>query len=102
MALRAKLLERGRLQDMVRVCQLGQIAIPRDRLLERADRALVTKDIDLLLDLYELADAGPERWEKVVDLLIDMPERKRQALTIADRYLVKRAGPVRVRTRVSN
>jgi hypothetical protein len=98
--LRDKLLDRGRLQDMVRVCELGSVSIPRARLLDRADRALLTKDIDLVLDLYELADADRERWEKVVDVLIDMPDRKRQAVVIADRYLVPHNGPAPVRARV--
>ena len=99
MSLREKLLERGRIQEMVQICQLGQIPIPRELLLERADRALVGKDIDLALDLYELAHADDGRWERAIDVLIAIPERKRQAVAIADRYLVKRAGPIPVRTR---
>jgi hypothetical protein len=88
-SLRDKLLERGRIQDMVRVCDLGHIAMPREQLLQRADKALLTKDIDLVIDLFELAEADRPRWEKVVDVLIEMPERKRQAVSIADRYLVE-------------
>jgi hypothetical protein len=86
--LRDKLLERGRIQDMVRVCELGHVPIPREQLLARGDKALVTKDIDLVIDLYELAGADRPRWEKTVDVLIDMPDRKRQAVALADRYLV--------------
>jgi hypothetical protein len=97
--LRDKLLERGRIPDMVRVCELGHVAIPRDALLERGDRALITKDVDLVLDLFELAEADRGRWEKVLDVLIEMPERKRQAVAIADRYLVDRAEPAPVRVR---
>lgn len=88
-SLRDKLLERGRIQDMVRVCDLGHVPMPREQLLVRADKALVTKDIDLVIDLFELAGADRPRWEKVVDVLIEMPERKRQAVSIADRYLVE-------------
>ena len=87
-SLRDKLLERGRIQDMVRVCDLGHVPMPREQLLNRADKALLTKDIDLVIDLFELAEADRPRWEKVVDVLIEMPERKRQAVSIADRYLV--------------
>ena len=88
-SLRDKLLERGRIQDMVRVCDLGHIPMPREQLLVRADKALMTKDIDLVIDLFELAEADRPRWEKVLDVLIEMPERKRQAVSIADRYLVE-------------
>ncbi len=86
--LRDRLLDRGRIQDMVRVCNLGRVPIPSDQLLIRGDKALITKDIDLVIDLYELAGADRARWEKVVDVLVEMPERKRQAVSIADRYLV--------------
>ena len=86
--LRDKLLERGRIQDMVRVCDLGHVPIPSEQLVARGDKALKTKDIDLAIDLYELAGADRERWEKVVDVLVEMPDRKRQAVGIADRYLV--------------
>jgi len=48
-------------------------------LLARGDRALITKDVDLVINLYELAGADRSRWEKVVDVLVVMPERKRQA-----------------------
>ena len=86
--LRDRLLDRGRIQDMVRVCELGHVQIPSDQLMVRGDKALKTKDIDLAIDLFELAEAGRDRWEKVVDVLIEMPDRKRQAVAIADRYLV--------------
>jgi len=86
--LRDKLLDRGRIQDMVRVCELGHVPLPNDKLLARGDKALVTKDVDLVINLYELAGADRARWEKVIDVLIEMPERKRQAVAIADRYLV--------------
>ncbi len=96
--LRDKLLDRGRIQDMVRVCDLGHVPIPSEELLVRGDKALMTKDIDLVINLYELASADRPRWEKVVDVLIEMPDRKRQAVAIADRYLVDAAAaPVAVR-----
>lgn len=86
--LRDKLLDRGRIQDMVRVCELGHVPIPSEQLIVRGDKALKTKDIDLAIDLYELATADRGRWEQVVDVLIEMPDRKRQAVGIADRYLI--------------
>ena len=86
--LRDRLLDRGRIQDMVRVCELGHVPIPSEQLVARGDKALKTKDIDLAIDLFELADADRPRWEQVVDVLIEMPDRKRQAVAIADRYLV--------------
>jgi hypothetical protein len=86
--LRDRLLDRGRIQDMVRVCELGHVPIPSEQLIVRGDKALKTKDIDLAIDLYELAGADAPRWERVVDVLIEMPDRKRQAVTIADRYLI--------------
>lgn len=96
--LRDKLLERGRIQDMVRVCELGHVPIPSDQLVTRGDKALRTKDIDLAIDLFELAGADRPRWERVVDVLIEMPDRKRQAVAIADRYLVDHAeAPVATR-----
>lgn len=106
--LRDKLIDRGRIQDMVRVCELGHVAIPSEQLLVRGDKALKTKDIDLAIDLFELAVADRGRWEKVVDVLIEMPDRKRQAVAIADRYLVdhsevaatNRSGPIPIKKAV--
>ena len=86
--LRDKLLDRGRIQDMVRVCDVGHVPIPSEQLIARGDKALRTKDIDLAINLFELAVADCGRWEKVVDVLIEMPDRKRQAVGLADRYLV--------------
>jgi hypothetical protein len=97
-ALRDKLLDRGRIQDMVRVCDLGHVPIPSEQLLVRGDKALMTKDIDLVINLYELANADRPRWEKVVDVLVEMPDRKRQAVALAGRYLVDPvAAPAAVR-----
>src|SRR2546422_1018103 len=79
-SLRDRLLERGRIQDMVRICDLGHVPIPSAELLARGDKALITKDVDLVIDLYELAGADRGRWEKVVDVLVELPERKRQAV----------------------
>ena len=106
--LRDKLLDRGRIQDMVRVCDVGHVPIPSEQLIARGDKALRTKDIDLAIDLFELAVADRGRWEKIVDVLIEMPDRKRQAVGIADRYLVDhtevvatmRPGPIPIKKAV--
>jgi hypothetical protein len=106
--LRDKLLDRGRIQDMVRVCDVGHVPIPSEQLIARGDKALRTKDIDLAINLFELAVADRGRWEKVVDVLIEMPDRKRQAVGIADRFLVdhtevaatKRPGPIPIKKAV--
>ena len=106
--LRDKLLDRGRIQYMVRVCELGHVPIPSEQLIVRGDKALKTKDIDLAIDLFELAGADRPRWEQVVDVLIEMPDRKRQAVAIADRYLVDhtevaattRPGPIPIKKAV--
>ena len=106
--LRDKLLDRGRIQDMVRVCDVGHVPIPSEQLIARGDKALRTKDIDLAINLFELAVADRGRWEKIVDVLIEMPDRKRQAVGIADRYLVDhtevaaitRPGPIPIKKAV--
>jgi hypothetical protein len=106
--LRDKLLDRGRIQDTVRVCELGHVPLPSAQLIARGDKALKTKDIDLAIDFFELAGADRGRWEQVVDVLIEMPDRKRQAVAIADRYLVdhteviaiKRPGPIPIKKAV--
>ena len=38
--------------------------IPSEQLVVRGDKALKTKDIDLAIDLFELAGADRERWER--------------------------------------
>ncbi len=100
--LRDALLARGRMREMVRVCGLGSVAIPREEILARADHALVMKHIDQVLDLYELAGADRARWEKAVDVLIDMPDRRRQAVSIADRHLVECPNPPPPQARVAS
>src|SRR5947208_2861146 len=81
------LLERNRIPDAVRVCELGGVPLPRERMLVAADGWLRRKDVDGAMRLYELAGADRERWAKLVDVLTAIPDRERQAIEIVDRHL---------------
>jgi lipopolysaccharide biosynthesis regulator YciM len=89
-ALRDRLLERGRVGDVVTVCRAGKIPIPREDLLQLGDEYLARADVDRAIDLFELIEADPARWEQVVDRLIEMPDRFQQARSIAARHLSAR------------
>ena len=86
-ALRDRLLERGRVADVVTVCRVGKIPIPREELLQLGDQYLARADVDRAIDLYESIEADQARWEQVVDRLIEMPDRFQQARSIAARHL---------------
>jgi hypothetical protein len=88
-----RLLERQRLSDVVRVCEVGGVPLPQQKLLEIGDLHLRRKDFDGAIRLYEMADADHERWTHIVDLLTAMPDRERQVLGIAERHLGKSPGP---------
>jgi thioredoxin-like negative regulator of GroEL len=89
-ALRDRLLERGRVADVVTVCRVGKIPIPREELLQLGDQYLARADVDRAIDLYESIEADQARWEQVVDRLIEMPDRFQQARSIAARHLAGR------------
>ena len=61
-SLAERLLERNRIPDAVRVCELGGVPLPRERMLVAADASLRRKDVDGAMRLYELAGADRERW----------------------------------------
>jgi hypothetical protein len=82
-----RLLERNRIPDAVRVCELGGVPLPRERMLAAADACLKRKDVDGAMRLYELAGADRERWAKLVDLMTMLPDRERQAIEIVGRHL---------------
>ena len=82
-----RLLERNRIPDVVRVCELGAVPLPRERLLIVADGQLKRKDIEGAMRLYELAGADRERWARMVDVLTALPDRERQAIEIVERHL---------------
>lgn len=85
--LRDGLMERGRITDAVNVCRLGKIPVPRQQLLELGDEYLRRGELDRAIDLYDLVEADRERWERMVDRLIEYPDRQQQARSIATRYL---------------
>ncbi len=84
-----RLMERHRIPDVVRVCELGGIPLPRERMLELADEHLRRKDLDMAIHLYELADADRARWSRLVDVLIASPQRERQAVELTERHLLE-------------
>jgi hypothetical protein len=82
-----RLMERNRIPDVVRICELGGIPLPRESMLAAADACLRRKDVDATLRLYELADADRERWTRLLDVLTSLPDRARQAVEIVERHL---------------
>lgn len=88
-----RLMERNRIQDVVRVCELGGVPLPRERLLEVGDGYLRRKDLDGTVRLYELASADRERWARLVDVLSGIPERERLAIRIAESHLSAAPAP---------
>jgi len=82
-----RLLDRNRIPDVVRVCELGGVPLPRDRMLSAADASLRRKDVDGAMRLYEIAGADRERWTRLVDVLTGIPDRERQAIEVVERHL---------------
>ena len=52
-----RLMERNRIPDVVRICELGGVPLPREQMLASADALLKRKDVDGAIRLYELAEA---------------------------------------------
>ena len=82
-----RLLERNRIPDVVRVCELGAVPLPRERMLGRGDACLKRRDVEGALHLYEIAGADRERWASLVKIMTALPDRARQAVEIASRHL---------------
>jgi len=82
-----RLLERNRVADVVRICELGSVPLPRERMLATGDACLRRKDVDGTIRLYELAGADRERWTQLVDVLTALPDRERQAIEVTERHL---------------
>jgi hypothetical protein len=82
-----RLMERNRIPDVVRVCEVGGVPLPRARMLGIADDHLRRKDVDTAIRLYELADADRERWANLVDVLTGLPDRERLAIEVTERHL---------------
>src|SRR5262245_64290942 len=83
-----RLMDRQRVADAVRVCELGEVELPRERLLALGDRARQRRDLDGAIRFYELGAADRERWAEVVTLLTGRPERAQRAIELAARHLV--------------
>jgi hypothetical protein len=82
-----RLMERSRIPDVVRVCELGGVPLPRERMLGLADEHLRRKDVDTTIRLYELGGADRERWTHLVDVLTGLPDRERLAIEVTERHL---------------
>jgi hypothetical protein len=82
-----RLMERSRIPDVVRVCELGGVPLPRERMLGLADEHLRRKDVDTAIRLYELGGADRERWVRLVDVLTGLPDRERLAIEVTERHL---------------
>lgn len=83
-----RLMERMRVLDVVHVCELGGVPLPRERMLAIGDACLARRDFDQAIRFFELADADRERWVRMVDALAAVPERELQARGVAERHLV--------------
>src|SRR5262250_441390 len=82
-----RLMERSRIPDVVRVCEIGGVPLPRARMLALADEHLRRKDVDTAIRLYELAGADHDRWARLVDVLTGLPDRERLAIEVTERHL---------------
>jgi hypothetical protein len=82
-----RLMERSRIPDVVRVCEVGGVPLPRERMLGIADEHLRRKDVDTAIRLYELAGADRDRWVRLVDVLTGLPDRERLAIEVTERHL---------------
>jgi hypothetical protein len=91
MDLADKMLERDRIADAVRVCVVGGVPLPRERLLALGDRCLKRRDTDRAIQFYETGTADQERWNRVMDVLTSSPDQELRAIELAERYLVSKA-----------
>jgi hypothetical protein len=99
-ALVERLLERGRVADAVAVCRMGDLPLPRERLLTAGDRQLRLKDVDGAAHYYELAHADAARWAALLDVLTRLPGRELNAMQVAQRHLIP--APTRVALRAAS
>jgi len=82
-----RLMERSRIPDVVRVCEIGGVPLPRERILGIADEHLRRRDVDTTIRLYEIAGAEHARWVRLVDVLTGLPDRERLAIEVTERHL---------------
>ena len=83
-----KMIERDRIADAVRVCEVGGVPRPRERLLALGDHYLQRRDTDRAIRFYETGTADQDRWSRVVDVLTNLPDQELRAIDLAERYLV--------------
>lgn len=88
MDLADKMLERDRINDAVRVCMIGGVPLPRERLLALGDGCLKRRDTDRAIQFYQTGTADQERWNRVMDVLTSSPDQELRAIDLAERYLV--------------
>jgi len=86
-----RLLERGRIADVVAACQAGGLPLPREPLLALGDDHVKRRDVLAAVRYYELAGADVERWASLVDLLSRLPGHELHATEVAQRHLVPHA-----------
>jgi hypothetical protein len=89
-----RLLERERIVDVVRVCQTGDVPLPREQLLLLGDRQLRRKDVQGAIRYYELARADHDRWTGLLDVLTRLPGHELTAMEVAERHLVAVEEPI--------
>ena len=87
-----RLLGRNRIADVVRVCELGSVPLPRETMLAAGDSCLKRKDVDGAMRLYELANADRDRWSRLLDALTSLPDRERLAVEVVERHHFMQAG----------
>jgi hypothetical protein len=83
-----RMMERDRVADAVRVCEVGNVPVPRDRLLALGDRYLERRDTDRAIHFYEIGTADRDRWARVVDVLTNSPDQELRAIELAARHLI--------------
>lgn len=91
MDLADKMLERDRIADAVRVCEVGGVPLPRERLLALGDQCLKRRDTDRAIQFYQTGTADQDRWNRVMDVLTSSPDQELRAIELAERYLVSKA-----------
>src|SRR5881397_1466086 len=97
-----RLMDRHRIADAVRVCEIGAVPVPCAQLLALGDGSLQRKDFEAAIHLYELGNADRDRWARVVDLLSARPDQERRAIALTERYLVGEAPKVELRLAAAN
>ena len=97
-----RLMDRHRIVDAVRVCEIGGVPVPRAQLLALGDGSLQRKNFEAAIRLYELGDADRERWARMVDLLTGRPDQGRRAIALVERYLVSEAPKIEPRLAAAN